>query len=556
MATTSTSTGYARFVGRLGGLAVALGIGVAIALGAGEAAAETGGSDTNATAPGPPAERQQRSTDDDQPRLKARRAVRDAVTELRDLGQHGRTASSPARKLDRPKPSTPRAPLATIELLTMAGLARPTDPLATDDQLAAERRATRIARTPIVELTKVVLKVGWYISAKRNFALVGGPDRENLAQLDRSVDEYANQAAMEVQLLNPNNPKLLQQVMPPHNWYGQSVGGTRIWYDNPDTIYRFAPVNAASTYVIDGTYNPDAVPADTNFSVLTGLNGKTAVNRSWEEIEKDDQNGTFRIYVGSDPARKEETNYLYLPAEATLITTRNTLSDRGSQDPMALTITRQSGPPDSLFAQIGGFLFPGIGPAVTRNPMLIKLVSLIPPFQHPPLVLQATETALLMLILGISKQDEYIAVATRDPKTGELRRPNTLSRPGYNAQFLATQRQSTGYFQLEDSDALVITVKPNGASYFIVPVTNDWTITDADSGASLNNAHAEDPDGDGTYTIVISPTDPGVPNWVSTGGLNQGTLSIRFQDVDGAEPEIAAQKMTHAQVRALLAQQP
>jgi hypothetical protein len=31
---------------------------------------------------------------------------------------------------------------------------------------------------------------------------------------------------------------------------------------------------------------------------------------------------------------------------------------------------------------------------------------------------------------------------------------------------------------------------------------------------------------------VISPTDPGVANWVSTGGLNQGTISIRFQDLD------------------------
>ena len=40
---------------------------------------------------------------------------------------------------------------------------------------------------------------------------------------------------------------------------------------------------------------------------------------------------------------------------------------------------------------------------------------------------------------------------------------------------------------------------------------------------------------DGTYTLVLSPTDPGVANWVSTGGLNQGTISMRFQNV--AEPQ-------------------
>ena len=48
---------------------------------------------------------------------------------------------------------------------------------------------------------------------------------------------------------------------------------------------------------------------------------------------------------------------------------------------------------------------------------------------------------------------------------------------------------------------------------------------------SLNDTQAV-PNDDGTYTIVVSPTDPGVANWVSTGGLHQGTLSIRFQDLD------------------------
>jgi len=65
----------------------------------------------------------------------------------------------------------------------------------------------------------------------------------------------------------------------------------------------------------------------------------------------------------------------------------------------------------------------------------------------------------------------------------------------------------------------------------VVPVTNDWTITDDywNQQTSLNNVQAKPIDG--VYTIVISPTDPDVANWVSTGGLNQGTISIRFQDL-------------------------
>ncbi|MGH3582576.1 MAG: hypothetical protein ACRDUB_13390, partial [Mycobacterium sp.] len=78
--------------------------------------------------------------------------------------------------------------------------------------------------------------------------------------------------------------------------------------------------------------------------------------------------------------------------------------------------------------------------------------------------------------------------------------------------------------------ALVLTINPDGAGYFVVPVTDDWTVTKDywNEQTSLNLSQSVRND-DGTYTIVVSPTDPHVANWVSTGGLNQGTISIRFQ---------------------------
>jgi hypothetical protein len=93
--------------------------------------------------------------------------------------------------------------------------------------------------------------------------------------------------------------------------------------------------------------------------------------------------------------------------------------------------------------------------------------------------------------------------------------------------------QSLGYFQLDDDQTLVVTIDPGNAGYFVVPVTNDWTVTTNywDQQTSLNNAQAV-ANPDGTYTFVISKADPGVANWVSTGGLNQGTLFIRFQVLD------------------------
>jgi hypothetical protein len=111
-----------------------------------------------------------------------------------------------------------------------------------------------------------------------------------------------------------------------------------------------------------------------------------------------------------------------------------------------------------------------------------------------------------------------------------------MTPPASNAEFLANQLQSNGYFQLADNEALILTIAKGSAGFFNVPVYNDWTITDDywNQQTSLNIDQAV-PNPDGTYTLVVSPTDPGVANWVSTGGLNQGTISMRFQNVE--EPE-------------------
>ena len=137
-----------------------------------------------------------------------------------------------------------------------------------------------------------------------------------------------------------------------------------------------------------------------------------------------------------------------------------------------------------------------------------------------------------------------MAVATTDPATGQKIAPNVFKDPARNAEFLATQLQSAGYFQLADDEALVVTIHPNNARYFVVPVTDDWTITGDywNEQTSLNNSQATVNPVDGSYTVVVSKTDPvvgglHVANWVSTGGLNQGTISMRFQDLDPTAPD-------------------
>ncbi len=440
--------------------------------------------------------------------------------------------------------------LVTV-LVTPAG-ADSVSTLGNPDQIAAEQRANQIVSRPAVKLAEAILRASWLSAAQKQFALVGGPDAENLDQLDAAVHEYALMAALEQQSLDPNNPKVLQLLNPPHTWYGQSSAGARIFYDNPDTIYRLIPVNTASSYVITGHFDGE-LPADTGFSVISGFAGTTVAYLSGKDIALDPDGKSFTITVDSSPGG---TNHIQVPDNAAAIVARNTLSDWSAQAPMSLTVQRVSGPPDNPLMQIGIDKIPVIGPLLAGLGNTLAGWGIGRADGPLPIAVQAIETAVIMGIVGIPQESAYIGYATTDQQTGQLRAPNTLSTPGHVGGFLATQLQSAGYFQLADDQALVVTIDPGNANYFVVPVTNDWTITDNywDQQTSLNNVQAT-PNADGTYTVVISPTDPGVANWVSTGGLNQGTVFVRFQDLDpqsAATPSVSTQLVSLDELSGIL----
>ena len=603
----TTPNGYGRFIGRVGGLAVAMGIGVAIGVaianGAAIASADDGQSGSSKSSSADSKSADSKSPDSKSPgsgssstsaaaspssdatsggsKGDGHSAVRTPThgTVSTDSSASGRksrtiagtstnnTTQTLAANTTISQPSTAEtSSVATASAVAPKTLAPKTlapktlapktlavSPLGTPEQLTAEQTAAETVNTLPVQLMKLVLQFGWTSTARQQFDLVHGPDQQNIDALNTAVNEYAMGAAFQQQLLNPMTPTAVMQVAPPHLWYRQDVGGSRILYDNPDTIYRFMGVNTTSSYVITGRFTGAEMPADTSFSVLTGLSGTTASVLTGRQLVLN-PDGSFTITVSGSPTGPGP-NHIQLTSDTNLIAVRNTLSDWNKQDPMSLSIERVSGPPNSLFSQLGGFAVPFIGPLVTDNPMLTTLVSLIPPLPDPPPLLRGAVTAVIMA-LGLQMESKYISVATTDPTTGARRQPNVLTNPTRNAEFLATQLQSAGYFQLNDDQALVLTIDPGNAGYFVVPVTNDWTITDNywDQQTSLNIAQAKK-NTDGTYTIVLSPSDPDVWNWVSTGGLNQGTISIRFQDLNSNSstlPTVSSQVVSLDQLAGVL----
>ena len=518
---TEESPGYSKYIGRVGALAIFLGVGTSLGMAtasadsdgasASQAASSASAGAISDAAKGPSARG---------PRPSAHKAV---------AGVHPAALSSHSTR-----PAATRAAAASTRrqsAVASATLSNQVSPLGTPAQLSRERIAMNTAATVPVTLMKFVLRQGFLAAANQQFARVGGPDEANLQALDNAVDEYALASAFSEQILNPMDPAVVTQVAAPHSWYGLNVGGSRLLYDNPDTIYRFIPVNKTSEYVLTGRLY-EGIPADTTFSVLEGTSGKTSSILTLADLDVS-PDGSFVITASGEAATPGQKNHLLLTPSSTLIAARNTLGDWVTEEPMELEVHRVSGPPNSLFAQLGGFVL--LGSLVNNNPLLASIASLIPPLAiaEAPIVRGAL-TALLMIVRGANQEAKYMALATTDPQ-GQLRQPNEMTPPASNAEFLANQLQSNGYFQLADNQALVLTIDQASAGFFNLPIYNDWTITNDywNKQTSLNNDQAV-VNPDGTYTLVVSPTDPGVANWVSTGGLNQGTISMRFQNV--AEP--------------------
>ncbi|MFD2501526.1 hypothetical protein ACFSTI_25330 [Rhizorhabdus histidinilytica] len=111
---------------------------------------------------------------------------------------------------------------------------------------------------------------------------------------------------------------------------------------------------------------------------------------------------------------------------------------------------------------------------------------------------------------------------------------NTMVQPirvaGYGG--LVTQASSLGHFHLEDDQAAIVRFDPAGACYNSFQMAMWWyrSIDAHRIQSGLTAAQAEH-DADGTISLVVSARDPGIANWVDTGGLRDLLPMIRWQGI-------------------------
>ena len=103
------------------------------------------------------------------------------------------------------------------------------------------------------------------------------------------------------------------------------------------------------------------------------------------------------------------------------------------------------------------------------------------------------------------------------------------------------QHYYQGLFRLEPGQVLLLeTELPQTARYWNVQLSDMlWNSVDwMNRQSSLNGAQAHI-DADGKFRAVIALDDPGVPNWLDTGGNSEGAIMLRWTEASsGPAPSL------------------
>lgn len=282
--------------------------------------------------------------------------------------------------------------------------------------------------------------------------------------------------------------------------------------DNPDINRYFAVVDENETYRFFGTrgqaiYIGINVGSDI-FHWGSGAPGGNLAQYDIDDFEISDD-GEFEIILSSE---EREGNWIRLEKGTQHLTMRETFSDLRNQTAADLHIEllEREVPP----------------PKLTPEEFGEKLATAAKFF------LFTVQTSIAMWV-GFGKRMNRIG--------GASGRHNVQSRENE----LNTHCNTDMYYMgsrwiLEEDQALVVTVRPpqNSFSYWGITLANPWMESyDSRYAAPCTNNYKAQPSEDGTWRLVIAPSDPGVPNWVDTGGRLEGFAMLRWVTHGGSPPD-------------------
>jgi hypothetical protein len=277
---------------------------------------------------------------------------------------------------------------------------------------------------------------------------------------------------------DPVNPRFVEIVGPYLKWGG----------DNSDAFYRFAPIDPDRTYRVRGR-RADAVyfsltvyggPRDGGYStrIVGTCNDRQLIF---------DPDGSFELILSRTP---HPGNWLELADDAVCAITRDYLLDPVDGRRMDWHITADDRP--STFREDDGELarrFRAAAAWIREQSGIVPLALGVPNVVDPPYPVPE-------VTYGWAAGDAAYAM---------------------------------GSFDLAADEALVITGRSPACAFWNLCLWNPFLHTyNYDYERVTINGGQVVSEADGSWTIVISDTDPGHPNWVSTAGHRRGRIWFRW----------------------------
>jgi hypothetical protein len=289
--------------------------------------------------------------------------------------------------------------------------------------------------------------------------------------------------------------------------------------DNPDNYYQNASISGACEYRIVGNRGTVKYLSFGTQAGHYGQGGGLPPTGFLDASELEtDADGNFTVAVSCE---KRPGNWLPMKPETGLLIVRQTFADRTSERLAMLRIERVDGP--NMPAPLTPVqLDDGLKNAGT----LVAGASLL--FAKWARDFQKHANALPRFDQNVSNQ------AGGDPNIAYYH----------------------SYWKLGPDEALVIEVMPPACEFWNFQLNNYWmeSLDYRYHRIHLNNSTAR-LERDGSVRIVVAHRDPGLPNWLSTAGHDQGTMCFRWVRAQ-AHPVPATRVVRQDSLPALAAEPP
>lgn len=295
---------------------------------------------------------------------------------------------------------------------------------------------------------------------------------------------------------DPERPRFTCMVSPSRKYLG----------DNPDSIYYQATIRDDRAYRIKGRMDHQTYVSFTVHGADTagGINGPILADINDRDLDLA-PDGSFELILSRD---EQPGTWVELKPGSRYIFVRNYfLRERSIQ----------TDPDAHIYLEIEPLEDPGPSPALDDATFATRL-------RDAAALLHATTLGLR--VFG-QPSPAPVPFVSNEPNT--VGTPWSFRNSNIDAAGAVDIYYSSGNFELEPGQALVMegTLPPSRFTNVMIWNVHMQTMEYRSHQTSLNNEQMVT-DGNGHYRIVISDTDPGVPNWIDTCGQRRGTIFWRF----------------------------